>query len=250
MNSMWSQEKSRLHVETMGGMIVLRKIVSWNVRSFMISYWKTEICCVRLLHRRNIHGMILVKYSPPLHPPKFLYGFRHWRIMVSSITRFLSSYLFMNTEYYITPVPLLPSQCPVFVSRKYGQPTFSTQLRLIAEWKWVWLLIPEQWNRKREMMGSGADSYTPLYSPAQHPSRFLLFVLAGQGRTTFFFLCAEYKCFETCFRLLYEKLDTSNRMLSTAVVFNLFCSRTPRYNISSTLYPQSCWCIIQVIYSL
>jgi hypothetical protein len=29
-----------------------------------------------------------------------------------------------------------------------------------------------------------------------------------------------------------------------------FCSRTPRYNFSSTLYPQSCWCIIQVIHSL
>jgi hypothetical protein len=31
---------------------------------------------------------------------------------------------------------------------------------------------------------------------------------------------------------------------------NLFCSRTPTYNFSSTLYPQSCWCIIQVIHSL
>jgi hypothetical protein len=26
-----------------------------------------------------------------------------------------------------------------------------------------------------------------------------------------------------------------------------FCSRTPRYNFSSTLYPQSCWYIMQVI---
>ena len=34
------------------------------------------------------------------------------------------------------------------------------------------------------------------------------------------------------------------------VVFNLFCSLTPTYNFSSTLYPQSCWCIIQVIRSL
>jgi hypothetical protein len=32
-----------------------------------------------------------------------------------------------------------------------------------------------------------------------------------------------------------------------AVVFNLFCSRTPRYNFYSTLYPQSCWYIMQVI---
>jgi hypothetical protein len=34
------------------------------------------------------------------------------------------------------------------------------------------------------------------------------------------------------------------------VVLNLSCSRTPRCNFSSTLYPQSCWCIIQVIHSL
>jgi hypothetical protein len=34
----------------------------------------------------------------------------------------------MNTEYYITPVPFLPSQCPVFVSRKYGQPNYSDKL--------------------------------------------------------------------------------------------------------------------------
>jgi hypothetical protein len=29
-----------------------------------------------------------------------------------------------------------------------------------------------------------------------------------------------------------------------------FCSRTPRFNLSWTLYPQSCWCIIQVMHSL
>jgi hypothetical protein len=33
---------------------------------------------------------------------------------------------------------------------------------------------------------------------------------------------------------------------SNAMVFNIFCSRTPRYNFSSTLYPQSCWCIIYI----
>jgi hypothetical protein len=37
---------------------------------------------------------------------------------------------------------------------------------------------------------------------------------------------------------------------SRAVVFNLFCSRTPRYNFSSTLYPQSSLCIIPVIHSI
>jgi hypothetical protein len=36
--------------------------------------------------------------------------------------------------------------------------------------------------------------------------------------------------------------------LSSPVVFNLFCSRTPRYNFSSTLYPQSCWYIMKVIH--
>jgi hypothetical protein len=35
-----------------------------------------------------------------------------------------------------------------------------------------------------------------------------------------------------------------------AVVFNLFCLSNPRCNVSSTLYPQSCWCIIQGIHSL
>jgi hypothetical protein len=36
----------------------------------------------------------------------------------------------------------------------------------------------------------------------------------------------------------------------TPVVFKLFY-RTPRCNFSSTLYPQSCWCIIQVtVYNL
>jgi hypothetical protein len=35
-----------------------------------------------------------------------------------------------------------------------------------------------------------------------------------------------------------------------AVLFNLFRSRTPRYDFSLILYPQSSWCIIQVIHSL
>jgi hypothetical protein len=32
-----------------------------------------------------------------------------------------------------------------------------------------------------------------------------------------------------------------------AVVFNIVCSRTPKWKFSSTLYPQRCWCTIQVI---
>ena len=34
------------------------------------------------------------------------------------------------------------------------------------------------------------------------------------------------------------------------VIFNLFRSPIPRYVLSSTLYPQSCWCIIQVRHNL
>jgi hypothetical protein len=48
---------------------------------------------------------------------------------------------------------------------------------------------------------------------------------------------------------IIESVGAPNR-LSTPAVFNLFCSRTPIYNFFSTLYPQSCWCIIQVIHSL
>jgi hypothetical protein len=39
-------------------------------------------------------------------------------------------------------------------------------------------------------------------------------------------------------------------VLSATVVFDLFCSHTPRCNFYSTAYPQSCWCIIQVICSV
>jgi hypothetical protein len=55
-----------------------------------------------------------------------------------------------------------------------------------------------------------------------------------------------------CPRIRVEGL-TKTTTVSRAVVFNLFCSRTPRYNFSSTLYPQSCcasasytYCIIYV----
>jgi hypothetical protein len=41
-------------------------------------------------------------------------------------------------------------------------------------------------------------------------------------------------------------LDT----LCMRMIFNFFRSRTPRYIFSSTLYPQSCWCIIQVIHNV
>jgi hypothetical protein len=37
---------------------------------------------------------------------------------------------------------------------------------------------------------------------------------------------------------------------SGTVEFKLYCPRTPRCNLSSTLRPQMCWCLIQVIHSL
>jgi hypothetical protein len=43
---------------------------------------------------------------------------------------------------------------------------------------------------------------------------------------------------------------TSSCTDSKPVALTLCCSRTPTCNFSSTLYPQSCWCIIQVIHSL
>jgi hypothetical protein len=93
----------------------------------MIRCWKTEICRVRLLQLRNIHGMTLVKYSRPHSLPKFLYGFCHWRIMVGSICVCNKNCYRLFHEYKILPNPhhfFLPSQCPIFVSRKYGQPAF------------------------------------------------------------------------------------------------------------------------------
>jgi hypothetical protein len=36
----------------------------------------------------------------------------------------------------------------------------------------------------------------------------------------------------------------------TPAVFNRFCSCFPRCNFSSTLYCQSCWCIIQIMQTL
>jgi hypothetical protein len=64
----------------------------------------------------------------------------------------------------------------------------------------------------------------------------------------------EHFTFTLCafVRVLISKcpLPPSVSQLSRPAVFNRFCSCTPRYNFSSTLYPQSCWCIIQVEHSL
>jgi hypothetical protein len=46
-----------------------------------------------------------------------------------------------------------------------------------------------------------------------------------------------------------ETASVSSRPLSTsnAAVFSISCSHTPKCNFSSTVYPHSCWCIIQVL---
>jgi hypothetical protein len=76
----------------------------------MIRCWKTEICCIRLLHLRNIHGKIMVKYSPPHSRHKLLYWFCHWRIMVSSICLNNKTFfiILLFHEYWI-----LHNPCPV-----------------------------------------------------------------------------------------------------------------------------------------
>jgi hypothetical protein len=71
MNSMWSTEKSRLSVETINAMLVVRQNCVMECEKFYDKVLKDRICCIRLLHQRNIYGMILVKYSP-LRLPKFL----------------------------------------------------------------------------------------------------------------------------------------------------------------------------------
>jgi hypothetical protein len=57
----------------------------------MIRCWKTEICCVRSLHLRNI----VERYRPPHSLHKFLCWFCHWRITLSSI------YLYNKTFFII-----------------------------------------------------------------------------------------------------------------------------------------------------
>jgi hypothetical protein len=71
--------------ETVRATLVIWQNCVMECDKFVISYWKAQICWVRLLHLRNIHGTIVVKYSPPHSLHKFLYGLCHWRIMVSSI---------------------------------------------------------------------------------------------------------------------------------------------------------------------
>jgi hypothetical protein len=54
---------------------------------------------------------------------------------------------------------------------------------------------------------------------------------------------------EFAYKFTFKSIRTTLTVLPRPVVFNLFCSRTHRYNFSSTLYPKSCSCIIQVIHS-
>jgi hypothetical protein len=72
-------------------------------------------------------------------------------------------------------------------------------------------------------------SYIVFLSPFRNTPRYYLYRLGS------------------IFKLGYQQVQLDIGPLR-AVVFNLFCSRTPRYNLSSTLYPQSCWYIMQVIH--
>jgi hypothetical protein len=58
----------------------------------------------------------------------------------------------------------------------------------------------------------------------------------------------EVPAFYATLRFMTVSWQRGTERYSIPVVFNLFCSRTPRYNFSSTLYPQSCWYIMQVIH--
>jgi hypothetical protein len=76
MNTMWSKEKSRLNVETMTAMLVVRQNCVMEFEKFYDKVLKDQNLLI-LLHLRNIHGMIVVKYSPPHSLHKFLYVFCH-----------------------------------------------------------------------------------------------------------------------------------------------------------------------------
>jgi hypothetical protein len=128
----------------------------------------------------------------------------------------------------------------------------------------------------------GLSTKNLLWDPAH--SVFRSFAVKATERVQYNFLSSETPC-NFCFRCTWQRAlnltshtvlravrrhrrSTAVKMVTrsavrmataatyrlhlwfTPVVFNLFCSRTPTYNFSSTLYPQSCWCIIQVIHSL
>jgi hypothetical protein len=57
-------------------------------------------------------------------------------------------------------------------------------------------------------------------------------------------------CLTVCISSFNSSFVRSVSPLSRQWYSAFFCSRTPRCNFSSTLYPQSCWCTIQVIHSL
>jgi hypothetical protein len=50
--------------------------------------------------------------------------------------------------------------------------------------------------------------------------------------------------------IVRSRTQSTEFVFCNSVIFNHFCSQTPRCNFSSTLYLHSCWCIIQVIHSL
>jgi hypothetical protein len=54
-----------LTVETMRATLVVRQNFVMECEKFYDKALKDRNCCVRLLHLRNNHGTIVLKYSPP-----------------------------------------------------------------------------------------------------------------------------------------------------------------------------------------
>jgi hypothetical protein len=112
------------------------------------------------------------------------------------------------------------------------------------------------WNPEVSDWVQGSPPSDPIQSIQSRPHPHNLFLLAITLQSSFRssiwsfllrFSCQSVVCLSR--NLQYPDVAKINPKLykrtTRAVV-----ERTPRYNYSSTLYPQSCWCIIQVIHSL
>jgi hypothetical protein len=100
----------------------------------------------------------------------------------------------------------------------------------------------EVYNSRRNLMKQKRDEYSCITKSYYKPYN------VGQVRTN---VAVHMECGSKSERVLYLRLQCGGPgciLWSSAVVFNLFCSWTPRYNFSSTLYPQSCWYIMHVIH--
>lgn len=84
----------------------ITEVKSWDCQIFVgvIRQLIFTFGDIFIVHRGKIQ-------SPPLHLPKFLFGFCVWKLMVSSIWACNKTYyiFLMSTEYYIMPILCLPS---------------------------------------------------------------------------------------------------------------------------------------------